>query len=189
MRRSVSCGRRNPPPASAAIAPAPNNRKSRRVRWRRTRGSISITGRGRSSKRPCRFSTETDSTATDGAVSLVLDSRSTQSIFALFFIRGELRPLRSCCPTYDHAAQRIPPVGKNQNHMWHNEEDVDPQEPEMPDTRCVIPSENRSQPMELHGLVNRPARNDRKARGDWNREVCCALERFVLCVETGMQPF
>src|SRR6267154_1619430 len=92
---SVSCGRRNPPPANAAIAPAPNNRKSRRVRSRRTRGSILFTGGGRSSKRPCRYSTETDSTATDVRVSLVLDSRCTQSIFALLFIRSELRPFHS----------------------------------------------------------------------------------------------
>src|SRR5260370_41187769 len=81
----------------------------------------------------------------------------------------DLRSLYSCCPTYNHAAQRIPPVGENQNHMRHNEEDIDPHEPEMPDTRCVIPSNDRSQPMELHGLVNRSARSDRKARGDWNR--------------------
>jgi len=47
-------------------------------------------------KEALRFSAETDSTATDGAVSLVLGSRSTQSIFGLFFIRGELRPLHSC---------------------------------------------------------------------------------------------
>src|SRR6266403_5707636 len=73
--------------------------------------------------------------------------------------------------------------------MRHNEEDVDPHNPEMPDTRCVIPSENRGQPTELYGFVNRPARSDRKAPGDWNREICCALERVVLCVETGMMPF
>src|SRR5438309_2271740 len=73
--------------------------------------------------------------------------------------------------------------------MRRDEEDVDPHEPEVPDTRCVIPSENRSQPMELHGFVNRPARSDRKAPGDWNREICRALERVVLCIETRMQPF
>src|SRR5882762_631006 len=73
--------------------------------------------------------------------------------------------------------------------MRHNEEDIEPHEPEMPDTRRVIPSKKRCQPMELHGFVNRPARSDRKAPGEWNREICCALECVVLCVETGMMPF
>src|SRR5580704_16644404 len=73
--------------------------------------------------------------------------------------------------------------------MRYNEEDVEPHEPEMPDTRCVIPSKKRSQPMELHGLVNRPASRDRKAARDWNGKVCCALERVVLRVKAGMQPF
>src|SRR5713226_5560033 len=73
--------------------------------------------------------------------------------------------------------------------MRHNKEDVDPHEPEMPDTRCVIPSKKRSQPMELHRFMNRPACSDRKKPGDRNRKVRCTLERVVLCVETGMQPF
>src|SRR6266446_6646540 len=59
----------------------------------------------------------------------------------------------------------------------------------MPDTRCVVPSKERCQPMELHGLVNCPSCSDRKEPRDRNREVCCALERVVLCVEAGMQPF
>src|ERR1700682_2371583 len=72
--------------------------------------------------------------------------------------------------------------------MRHNEKDEDPHQPEMPDTRCVVPSKERCQPMELHWLVNRPTCSDRKQTGDWNREVCCALERVVLCVKTGMRP-
>jgi hypothetical protein len=52
-----------------------------------------------------------------------------------------------------------------------------------------IPSKGRSQPVELHGLVNRPAGSERKERGEQNRDVCRALECVVLCVETGMQPF
>ena len=72
--------------------------------------------------------------------------------------------------------------------MRYDEEDVDPHQPEMPDTRYVVPSKERRQPMELHGLVNRPACSDRKQPGDWNREVCCALERVVLCVKAGMPP-
>ena len=31
--------------------------------------------------------------------------------------------------------------------------------------------------------------SDRKQTGDWNREVCRALERVVLCVEHGMRPY
>src|SRR6266478_3697276 len=73
--------------------------------------------------------------------------------------------------------------------MRHNKEDVDPHEPEMPDTRCVIPSKKRSQPMELHRFMNRPACSDRKKPGDRNRKVRCTLERVVFCVEPGMQPF
>src|SRR5712671_3825186 len=72
--------------------------------------------------------------------------------------------------------------------MRYYEEDVDPHKPEMPHTRCVVPSKERCQPMELHGLVNRPACSDRKQPGAWNGEICCALERVVLCVKAGMQP-
>src|SRR6478672_2841185 len=107
---------------------------------------------------------------------------------ASLFICDGLRPLHSRGPTDDHAAQRIPSVGENQNHMRHDEEDVDPHQQKMPDTRCVVPSKERGQPMELHRLVNRPACTERKQPGDWNREVCCALERVVLSVENGVQP-
>src|SRR6266851_4001184 len=46
-------------------------------------------------------------------------------------------PVYSCRPTYDHAAKRIPPIGENQNHMRHNEENEEPHDPEMPCTRRV----------------------------------------------------
>src|SRR6266478_7756118 len=72
--------------------------------------------------------------------------------------------------------------------MRYDEEDVDPHKPEMPDTRCAVPSKERCEPMELHGLVNRPSRSGRKQPGDRNREVCCALKRVVLCVKAGMKP-
>src|SRR5258708_36535190 len=72
--------------------------------------------------------------------------------------------------------------------MRHDEEDVDPHQPEMPDTRCVVASKECCQPMELHGLVNRPSRSDRKEPGDRNREVCYALECVVLCVKARMLP-
>ena len=111
------------------------------------------------------------------------------SPFSSSFICDDLRPLYSCWPTHDHAAQRIPSVSENQNQMRHDEEDIDPHQPEMPDACCVVPSKERCQPMELHGLVNRPACSDRKEPGDRKREVCCALERVLLCVEGKMQPF
>src|ERR1700731_386690 len=73
--------------------------------------------------------------------------------------------------------------------MRNNEEDEYPHQPEMPHTCSVIPSKGRSQPVELHGFVNRPTGSDQKEPGDRNREVCCALKCVVLCVDTGMQPF
>src|SRR5580704_18330303 len=72
--------------------------------------------------------------------------------------------------------------------MRHDEKDVEPHQPEMPDPSCVVSSKESRQPMELHGLMNRPSRGDRKQTGDWNGEVCCALKRVVLCVENGMGP-
>src|SRR5712671_2157267 len=72
--------------------------------------------------------------------------------------------------------------------MRYDEEEVDPHQPEMPDTRCVVPSEELCQPMQLHGLVNRPSCRDRNETGDRNGEICCALERVVLCVGARMQP-
>src|SRR4029077_10432726 len=98
--------------ATAASVPAPNNRTSRRVRRRSSSGSISKVERGRSPKK----------------------SR------ALLFMSRDLRPLYSCRPASDHAAQRIPPVGENQNHMGNNEKDDDPHEPEMPNARRIEPA-------------------------------------------------
>src|ERR1700693_3666661 len=72
--------------------------------------------------------------------------------------------------------------------MRHDEEDIDPHQPEMPDTRGVVPSKERGEPMELHRLVNRPSCSDRKNPSDRNGEVSCALERVVLCVKARMQP-
>src|SRR6202140_4278410 len=72
--------------------------------------------------------------------------------------------------------------------MRYYELDVDPHQPEMPDTRCVVASKERCQPMELHRLLNRPACSDRKKAGDRNREVCCALEGVVLCVKARVHP-
>src|SRR5882757_7300830 len=73
--------------------------------------------------------------------------------------------------------------------MRHNEEDEGPHEPEKSHARCVKASKERSQPIKLNRFVNRPACGDRKEPGNWNREICNALERVVLCVETRMQPF
>src|SRR5579872_30167 len=72
--------------------------------------------------------------------------------------------------------------------MRHDEEDVEPHQPEMPDARSVVSSKERCEPMELHGLVNRPPRSDRKEPGDRNREVCCTLERVVLCLTAWIGP-
>src|SRR3989442_864023 len=72
--------------------------------------------------------------------------------------------------------------------MRYDEEEVDPHQLEMPDTRCVVPSEELCQPMQLHGLVNRPSCRDRNETGDRNGEIRCALERVVLCVKARMQP-
>jgi len=36
------------------------------------------------------------------------------------------------------AAARIPSVSETRT-MRHDEEDIDPHQPEMPDTRCVVP--------------------------------------------------
>ena len=73
--------------------------------------------------------------------------------------------------------------------MRHNKENEEPHEPEMPYTRSVKASKERSQPMELHRFMNRPACSNRKKAGDRDRKVRCALKRVVLCIETGMQPF
>src|SRR5437764_12846107 len=72
--------------------------------------------------------------------------------------------------------------------MRYDEEEVDPHQPEMPDTRCVVPSEELCQPMHLHGIVNRQSCRDRNETGDRNGEIRCALERVVICVKARMQP-
>jgi len=117
MRRSVSCGKEK---STACQRRHRTSAKQQKVRAgsiaQGTRGSISFTGRGRSSKRPCRFfRRRTDSTATEAPVSLVLDSRSTQSIFAYSSFRGELRPFHFVLTNLRiHATQRGPnPSAKN----------------------------------------------------------------------------
>src|ERR1700733_713611 len=73
--------------------------------------------------------------------------------------------------------------------MRHNKENEKPHQPEMPYTRGVKASKERSQPMKLHRLMNRPACGNRKKPGNRNREICRALERVVLGAEPGMRPF
>src|SRR5438132_7403920 len=114
---------------------------------------------------------------------------ATNSPAAKHLLKASLLERTECMvPPFTKPPEFTLTVGENQNHMRHDEEDVDPHQPEMPDTRCVVPSKERGQPMELHGLVNCPACSDRKQSGEWNREVCCALEGVVLCVKAGMQP-
>src|SRR5580693_9348903 len=72
--------------------------------------------------------------------------------------------------------------------MRHDEEDVEPNQPEMPDARSVVSSKECCQPMELHGLVDRPTGSDGKEARYRNSEVCCPLERVVLCLENRMRP-
>ena len=53
----------------------------------------------------------------------------------------------------------------------------------MPDAvPSVVSSKECCQPMELHGLVDRPTGSDGKEARYRNSEVCCPLERVVLCV-------
>ena len=72
--------------------------------------------------------------------------------------------------------------------MGHDKKNENKHQPEVPDARSVITTEGRSQPMELHGFVNRPAGEDRKQRGDWNGKISEALECVVFRVEARMQP-
>src|SRR6267378_3106586 len=44
-----------------------------------------------------------------------ISSGSNELAFSSVFICDGLRPLHSCCPPHDHAAQCVPPVGDNQN--------------------------------------------------------------------------
>src|SRR5579863_5017083 len=100
-------------------------------------------------------------------------------------MNGDLRPLYSHRPACDHAAERIPPVGENQNHMRYDEKHEDPHEPEMPNARRIEATKDCCQRMELHGLVNRPACSYRKEPGERNREVCRALERLYFVLKVG----
>src|SRR5580658_4613797 len=92
-----------------------------------------------------------------------------------------LTNLRSCCATCP-IRRREPESGAGQGRGRKSTSARNAR------PRCVVPSKKCSQPMKLHGLVNRPSRSDRKEPGDRNREVCCALERVVLRVENGMKP-
>src|SRR5262249_19285369 len=117
-------------------------------------GATSITCGGRSWKKLARFCSDTDS------VEDVFSASGAECSSSKFIVTA-LRSLPSRRPTYDHAAERVPPISENQSHMGHDKEDKNPHQPEVPDARFVITAEDRSQPMELHGLMNRPARQDR----------------------------
>src|SRR5215472_13527078 len=94
-----------------------------------------------------------------------------------------LRSLRLRRPTYDHAAQRVPSISENENHMRYNEENKKPHQPEVPDTGFVITTKNPGQPIELHGFVNSPSREERQEPGNRDREISEALKCVVFCVE------
>ena len=72
--------------------------------------------------------------------------------------------------------------------MGHNKENKKTHKPEVPDARFVITTEDRSQPIELHGLMNRPTCEDGKKSGGRDREISETLKGVVFCVEAGMRP-
>src|SRR5206468_5572813 len=76
------------------------------------------------------------------------------------FLSTVLQSLRPRRPTHDHAAKPIPPISENEDHMGDDKKDEYPRQPEVPDARVVITTDHPSKPRELHGLVNRPARDD-----------------------------
>jgi hypothetical protein len=72
--------------------------------------------------------------------------------------------------------------------MGHDKEDENPHQPEVPNARFVITTEDRSQPMKLHGFVNRPAGQDRQEPGYRNGKISDTLKCVVFCVEARMWP-
>ena len=50
--------------------------------------------------------------------------------------------------------------------MRHHKQDEYPHQTEVPDARFVVTTQHRGQPGELHGFVNRPARQDRQQPRD-----------------------
>ena len=102
-RWRVVWGKREPPPATVAIAPIPKRRTSRRVQCRKTCGATSITCGGRSWKKLAGFRGDTDS------VEDVLSASSAECSSSRFIVKSPpISPpsstnLRSCfeaCPTH-----------------------------------------------------------------------------------------
>jgi hypothetical protein len=72
--------------------------------------------------------------------------------------------------------------------MGHYKENKKPHQPEVPDARFVILAEDGSQSIELRGLMNRPACEDRQEPANRNGKMSDALQCVVFCAETGMRP-
>src|SRR6516225_1692767 len=82
-------------------------------------------------------------------------------------------------PTGDHAPQRVPTVGENENYVRYRKQNEDPHQPEVPDTSSVKSTENCGQPVKLHGFVNGPAGQDREQSREGNEKISQLLERVV----------
>src|SRR5215472_14167272 len=118
-RLSVVCGNREPPAATAAIAPIPKNRRSRRVQRRIGWGATSIACRGCSWKKLASFGGDTDS------VEDVLSGSSAEVLSSRFIVKSP--PISAPCrPTYDHAAKRVPDISENEDHVGHDKENKNP---------------------------------------------------------------
>src|SRR6516165_1242061 len=91
-------------------------------------------------------------------------------------------------PTGDHAPQRFPTVGENENYVWYDKQNEDPHQPEVPDPSAVKSTEDCGQPGKLHGFMNSPAGQDRQQACDRNGKISQPLERVVFRALTRWSP-
>src|SRR2546426_4585763 len=82
-------------------------------------------------------------------------------------------------PARDHGSERRRIDDEHQHDVDDEKAGEDPHRPEVPIARRLKSSEQRGEPRELRGLVNRKSGNDRQDAEQDDERVCGFLERVV----------
>src|SRR6266576_3303810 len=82
-------------------------------------------------------------------------------------------------PAGDHGAQRRRIHDENEQHVNHEKSREDPHRPEMPVARRLKSAEQRGEPRELRGLVDRKSGDDRQHAHENDERVRELLQRVV----------
>src|SRR2546427_1117705 len=91
-------------------------------------------------------------------------------------------------PAGDHRSQRCRVHDEHEQHVDDEKARENPHRPEVPVPRRLEAAEQRGEPRELRGLVDRESRDDRQHAEQNDERVSGLLKRIVLPLRRGVPP-